>query len=348
MYFQRQDKQSFWDFLNQISPHYQQSDFPFLTKDNPPRFKPIFDFGDYLKLSGRGEALSYLYQGLGKSLSYVGPALDSELTYGFNDHTDRHTLWVTNKTLELLHRSGSNYSQTGPIDVTTELLATLAAMTHDIGNLIGRKMHPIYSVEILEKLFVHESDHQKEWNTLIQAVQFHDEFQLTSHHFKLAKGSPLLWALVAADKMHVSRDRLGDKSALLGTNHSIEYDKHIVLNLLIARSTWYFQKNIFTWHLDFSCDIGEERLIPLANHKDRVWVPQEYQNNFRKLNQPYRETFTKNFLETYGDRIKLVEQTTKLLFPWLSGFQLILSDGDITKKVGAKDLVIYSTSYKLK
>ena len=86
-----------------------------------PRFQravppPVFDWPEYLELESRGEALAYLSRGLGTALNYVGPVLDTELPHGFNDHTDRHTLWVSERAVELLQRAGVGYDGQGYFD----------------------------------------------------------------------------------------------------------------------------------------------------------------------------------------------------------------------------------------
>lgn len=133
----RPDGTGFWDFLRRSSIDFKQSDFPFLTKHAVPRVKQVFDWGEYLALESRGEALAYVYQGLGKTFTYVGPVLDLELEHGFNDHTDRHTLWVAQTGVELLQRAGKSYCGERHFDAQSEVLMTLVGMTHDLGNFMG-------------------------------------------------------------------------------------------------------------------------------------------------------------------------------------------------------------------
>lgn len=337
----RADGTSFWQFLEKINYPFEKGDFPFLTPDDPPRVKPVFDFGEYLRLAGRGEAIAYLYKGLGRTPTYVGPALDAELAYGFNDHSDRHTLWVTQQTIDLLMRAGMNFSGKGQTNIETELLATLVGMTHDLGNLVSRKGHSKYSIELLRGLFVRTPEQNGQWQMVEQAVIYHDEGTLGQDKFDLKNGHPLLWALVAADKMHVGRDRLGEKSIARGPEGTVEADVHVVLNMLISRSAWYIHEDTFVWHLDFSVDQAEERLAPLTNDKDRVWVPKEYQEAFRKLGIPYRQTFANQFLEVYKDRIRLSHEAIKLLFPWVANFQVLLGDADVKNKVGKAEIEVW-------
>ncbi|MBP7843072.1 hypothetical protein KA017_03650, partial [Candidatus Woesebacteria bacterium] len=143
--FVRPDNIPFWEFLKSNNIPYNKKHFPFLTYNNIPKIKQIFDFSEYVQIGSRGEALSYLYNGFGKALNYVGPVLDLELEHGFNDHTDRHTLWVSQTGVELLQRAGISYDGSGHYDPLTETMMTLVGMTHDLGNFFSRKEHSTYS-----------------------------------------------------------------------------------------------------------------------------------------------------------------------------------------------------------
>ena len=173
--FLRPDGMPFWQFLEIHDIPFQKKDFPFLTNYSTPRIKPSFDFKHYMELSSRGEALSYLYSGLGRALNYVGPVLDMEMKHGFNDHTDRHTLWVSQTGVELLQRSGHSYDGNGYFDEKTEVLMTLVGMTHDLGNLQTRKEHSTYSAWLLTKLFENTVLNEQEFRTALFSILFHEE-----------------------------------------------------------------------------------------------------------------------------------------------------------------------------
>ena len=130
--FIRPDETPFWEFLKNNNIPYTKKHFPFLTYNVTPKIRQVFDFDDYVQIGSRGEALSYLYNGFGKALNYVGPVLDLELEHGFNDHTDRHTLWVTQTGVELLQRAGISYDGKGHFDPKTESMMTLVGMTYQV------------------------------------------------------------------------------------------------------------------------------------------------------------------------------------------------------------------------
>ena len=341
---QRDDGRGLWEFLDDYGIGFGKADFPWLTADNPPRVLSILDFSQYMLLQGWTEAVGFLYKGLGRTLSYIGPVMDAELSWGFNDHTDRHTLWVAQTGLELLGRAGKSYDGERRLDRETELLVLLVGMIHDLGNLMARKGHSAYSVDILRELFANRGGYEKQWQAVEQAVLYHDEPALVKGDFKLDQGWPLLWGLVMADKMHVGRSRVGDKSLVTGPEGAIEADPHVVLNCLVAGCTWYLAGESFVWRLDFSVEQLEEKFVALSNNKERVWVPDEYQRAFRKQNIPYRETFSRQFMEVYGERVALAAGAAFLLFPNVREFQLVLSDCDVRGKVGQAEVVMHTVA----
>lgn len=326
--FRRTDGQGWWEYLNSAGIAYKKDDFPFLTNHKIPRVKKIFDFGEFLHLSGKGEALAYLYRGLGKVWNYVGPILDRELTHGFNDHTDRHTLWVTGTAVDLLQRAGRSYKNAGGwYASTSEVLVTLVGMTHDLGNLIDRKEHSMYSAWLLTRLFGNTEPHQEEWNAVLYTILFHEEPMLADLHANLSKGIPLQWALVAADKMHVGRDRIGDRSYESGIkNNALEDDVHILINALIVRSSWVMAVSSYVWHLDFGIEQLEEKFSSFTRGNGRIWVPKTFYDKY-KNGQSYRDIFAEIFMNVYEPRIRMAAMSIFLLFPYINKFQVFLSDG---------------------
>ena len=335
--FHRPDNTSFWDFLKQNNIPFKKNHFPFLTHNKSPKIKQIFDFSEYVHIGSRGEALSYLYNGFGKALNYVGPVLDLELQHGFNDHTDRHTLWVTQTGVELLQRAGVSYQDTkdhyGPV---TETLMTLVGMTHDLGNFFSRKEHSTYSAWLLTRLFKNLDKYPKQADIVMHAILFHEEPTLVNLDMKIEEGTPLQWALVAADKMHVGRDRVGGRSFESGiANGALEDDIHIVLNALIVRSSWHLGVRKFIWNLDFSIDKLEEKFESFTTGNNRLFLPKMFQKMFINKGIIYRESFVRIFTDLYANRIKMAAKCVFLLFPHISEFVVDLADNDTRAKVGS-------------
>ncbi len=338
--FLRPDGMPFWQFLEIHDIPFQKKDFPFLTNYSTPRIKPSFDFKHYMELSSRGEALSYLYSGLGRALNYVGPVLDMEMKHGFNDHTDRHTLWVSQTGVELLQRSGHSYDGNGYFDEKTEVLMTLVGMTHDLGNLQTRKEHSTYSAWLLTKLFENTVLNEQEFRTALFSILFHEEPVLISHGIDLSEGNPLQWALIAADKMHVGRDRIGGRSFVSGIKNGAFDDIHILLNALIVRSSWHLGVGEFVWNLDFSVDQLEKKFESFTKGNTRLWMPSIFQKMFISKGTMYRESFVTQFSEIYKDRIKLAARSVFLLFPYLNSFKVVLTDNDTRAKVGSGQVTV--------
>lgn len=322
------DGTSFWSFLSNKGIPYKKKDFPFLTAHKKPRVKRIFDFGEFLNLNSKGEALAYLYEGLGKTWNYVGPVLDLELEHGFNDHTDRHTLWVSGVGVELLQRAGTSYKNgKGKYDAKTEVLLTLVAMMHDLGNFMGRDNHSTYSAWLLTRLFYNYDQHHEAWRSVLYSVLFHEEPVLKEMGVGLKEGNPLQWGLVAADKMHVGRDRIGGRSFEMGVaGGAFAEDVHILLNSLVVRSAWVMAANSFVWHLDFSVDQLEEKFESFTKGDGRLWMPEEFHGKFEHEGKKYREIFAEMFVNVYEARIRMAAMSVFLLFPKIKKFQVFLTD----------------------
>lgn len=326
--FVRADGTSFWAFLNNQGIKFNKDHFPFLSNHRVPKVKKVFDFGEYLNLSGKGEALAYLYQGFGKAWNYVGPVLDMELKHGFNDHTDRHTLWVTSNAVELLQRAGKSWkNEGGRYDAVSEVLVTLVGMTHDLGNFVDRKEHSMYSAWLLDRTFYNYEVHQKEWEGVMFTTLFHEEPMLRELGVNLSDGLPLQWALIAADKMHVGRERIGGRSYESGVaNRALEEDVHILLNTLIVRSAWILASKAFVWHLDFSVEQLEKKVESFTKGDGRIWLPDSFHRQFAEGGKPYREIFAEMFANVYEARIRMAAMGVFLLFPYLNRFQVYLTD----------------------
>lgn len=345
--FVRPDETPFWEFLKDSNIPFFKKHFPFLTNNQIPQIKQVFDFSDYIRIGSRGEALSYLYNGFGKALNYVGPVLDLELEHGFNDHTDRHTLWVTQTGVELLQRAGISYDGSGHYDPLTETMMTLVGMTHDLGNFFSRKEHSTYSAWLLTRLFSNTKKHPKEFETVLHSILFHEEPTLVNLGMNIEDGTPLQWALVAADKMHVGRDRVGGRSFESGIAHgALEDDIHIVLNALVVRSSWHLGVRKFVWNLDFSVDQLEEKFESFTTGNQRLYLPKFFQKMFISKGTLYRESFSKLFTDIYKNRIELAAKCVFLLFPHISEFVVELSDNDTRAKVGSGKMTVMTLTRK--
>lgn len=343
--FVRPDGSPFWQFLDTHNVDYNKNDFHFLTAHKIPRIKEVFNFREYMQLKSRGQAISYLYQGLGRALDYVGPVLDLELKHGFNDHTDRHTLWVSQTGVELLQRAGMAYNGGESYDEITEVMMTLVGMTHDLGNFLSRKEHSTYSAWMLTRMFTNwknEPERYALFKDALYAILFHEEPVLVEHNLSLQQGTPLQWALVCADKMHVGRDRIGSRSFESGVlNGALEDDFHILLEALIVRSSWHLGVDRFVWDLDFSVEQLEDKFKTFTKGNKRLWIPKFMQVGFLKKGMMYRDTFIELFTEIYINRLNMAAEAAFLLFPFVNKFEVKLTDNDVRGKVGSAQMLVW-------
>ena len=217
----------------------------------------------------------------------------------------------------------------------SETLLTLVGMTHDLGNFIDRDRHSMYSAWLLSRLFYNFELNKEAWEAVLYTTLFHEEPMLRDMQVNLSGGIPLQWALIAADKMHVGRERIGDRSYESGiANHALEEDVHILLNALVVRSAWILAANSFVWHLDFSIEQLEEKFASFTKGNGRIWLPDSFHSQFEKKGRPYREIFAEIFANVYEARIRMSAMCIFLLFPEIKKFQVFLTDAKKTPRNG--------------
>lgn len=340
--FTRTDGRGFWEYLRGQGIPYRKDDFPFLSADDHPHILPVLDFSALLSMQSYAEVIGYLYQKLGKSLSYIGPILDSEFTYGFHDHSDKHALWVALQARELLVRSGKRFDGTGVCDEVSEVLAILAGMLHDIGQLVDRKQHSNYSLQLIDQLMIRDQHiYEQEWHALVDSIRLHEEPVLVSLGLSLEQMFPLHWALVVADKLHNGRDRLSQKSVGLDPEKEpFMHDKFLLADSMIARSSWHLEPETFVYQVDFSLTEFSARFEKYLGDKDRLWVPDSVYALFAKQGKPYRDSFVELFQTMYLDRMQIAAKGIFLLMPWIHSFDVRMVDNDTRDKVGSEMTIL--------
>jgi hypothetical protein len=182
----------------------------------------------------------------------VNPSLNKPLEYGFNDHKfDNHVQPVASRAKLILD---TYFSQPGVEQVsilgmdlerdTAHKVLLIMSLSHDLGNVLSRSLHPLIGFEILKRRLpeinpvrILENDTQEEkitklkHNTLARVIrrgiQLHDEKLATRYIDSLSKQSEsgeftlnelmldrfgvLAIALLCADKSHaVDASRLPD------------------------------------------------------------------------------------------------------------------------------------------
>lgn len=164
----------------------------------------------------------------------VNISLDSIYDLGFAKHDIPHINDVTTEVIKILDAKG--------VDKKTKIIATIAGVSHDLGNIFSRKYHSILSPLIFKLTFPNFKLKKHDWFRIKDAIQYHDEPVIhkeidswghISTTEKIEKFSQKFkeetLALLIADKTRVNRKRLSDKNK---TMEAIDNNEHYELNLL--------------------------------------------------------------------------------------------------------------------
>ena len=203
------------------------------------------------------------------------------------------------------------------------LAAVIAGYLHDIGNLIARKEHGLYGIYLLTQIL---TDVDRDDATLaafmrvLEATLFH-EVDLGSKFSSLSNLSPATLSLIVADKSDVSFRRVSIKS---NVSDALQ-DAHMLVNLLTTDSRVKCQKTSFHWEIHFSPKIKADetdQLIALLKRAERVWVPDDWQQLYRRSNIEYVFIFHATFLRLYFPRLSFA------LNPAVETFRLVINDDE--------------------
>ena len=164
----------------------------------------------------------------------VNISLDSIYDLGFAKHDIPHIDDVTTQVIKILEAKGS--------DEKTKIIATIAGVSHDLGNIFSRKYHSMLSPLIFKLTFPNFKLDKHEWFRVKDAIQYHDEPVIHKEIDSWGSISSLekidkykekfreeTLALLIADKTRVNRKRLSDKNK---TMEAIDNNEHYELNLL--------------------------------------------------------------------------------------------------------------------
>jgi hypothetical protein len=252
--------------------------------------------------------------------------LDSGAPTGFNRHDKQHVRTVARRMLELL-RWANVRAPSGNRRAESEAL--IAGYLHDIGNLIARKEHGLYGVYLLTQIF---TDVDRDDATLaafirvLEATLFH-EVDLGSKFWSLTDLSPATLSLIVADKSDVSFRRVSVKS---NVSDALQ-DAHMLINLLTTDSRVKCQKTSFQWEIHFSPKIQADetdQLIALLKRAERVWVPDDWQQLYRRSNIEYVFIFHATFLRLYFSRLSFAIRAIFALNPRVETFRLVINDDE--------------------
>lgn len=266
----------------------------------------------------------------------VNISLDSIYDLGFAKHDIPHIDDVTTQVIKILEAKGS--------DDKTKIIATIAGVSHDLGNIFSRKYHSILSPLIFKLTFPNFKLEKHDWFRVKNAIQYHDEPVIHKEIDSWGEISSLekidkyrekfrqeTLALLIADKTRVNRKRLSDKNK---TMEAIDNNEHYELNLL--GNTESIIINSLTAQINFMYS-------PYATEEDA----QNYPGFFKKSKHfGYRAGVSKQAIELhklstpidnfsawrhkywkiYSDRTFLTIYSMFALFPELNEIQINMRD----------------------
>jgi hypothetical protein len=250
--------------------------------------------------------------------------LDSGAPTGFNRHDKQHVRTVSRRMLELLRWANGHAKNR-----RAESEAVIAGYLHDIGNLIARKEHGLYGVYLLTQILddVDRDDATfAAFMRVLEATLFH-EVDLGSKFWSLTDLSPATLSLIVADKSDVSFRRVSVKS---NVSDALQ-DAHMLVNLLTTDSRVKCQKTCFQWEIRFSPKIKTDetdQLIALLKRAERVWVPDDWQQLYRRSNIEYVFIFHATFLRLYFSRLSFAIRAIFALNPQVEIFRLVVIDDE--------------------
>lgn len=294
-----------------------------LTPESKLRLK--FDFCALMQLE-TDDLFAYLLDHVGFALDLQQIALDSETPTGFNAHGKLHVSTVTSNALKLLR-------QRDPIPNTAkkDRELVIGGLLHDMGNLIGRKLHGLYGIYMASQILEnYDADPQtfEHFLGVMEVIVFHEvEFASMQTGFAHLNSSTL--ALIIADKTDVSFERVSLKSNV----PDAVKDPHVLMNLLVANSVIWRDnsKGAFGWQVDFRAKYSQEHLeffSSLLKQTGRVRYPDAWTELYEEANIEYLFLFQSSLLNTYLSRMYVAMSAVFALFPSVKEFHLVVDDAE--------------------
>lgn len=268
---------------------------------------------------------AYFRQQLANVFALQEIVLDSETLTGFNRHGRDHLRAVTRRMLVLLRYANGTCEERQ----CTKSEAVIAGYLHDVGNLLSRKEHGIYGIYLLTQVFTGVDESPAVLSSflrILEAVLFH-EVEFGSRVQSLSDLSPLTNCLIVADKTDVSLKRVSARS---NVPEAIR-DAHMLVNLLTGKSHLKLQKTNVVWEIHFSPKMphrGASQFSALLKRSERVWVPAEWQQLYRRENIEYVSIFQATFLRVYFSRLSFAIRAMFALQPSLKTFRLVIQDDE--------------------
>ncbi len=297
---------------------------PFLTEDS--RLCARIDYQGLLNLTPE-QAYSYLFDMYAGLFDLQQVALDSELPTGFNRHGREHASTVSRNAVAIL-REYDPFSAQG---LPYALEAVIGGFLHDIGNLISRKYHGLYSMYLITLLFENFSADESTFSSFLRVLEialFH-EVGFGSQLSTLAPLNPPTLCVIIADKTDLGVTRVSSKS---NVSDALD-DVNVLINLLVANSIAQRlndAKGRFRWTIDFKAmfDMPQHNLFSdLLKTSGRVKYPEEWRTLYEEGIE-YLFVFNSTFLRAYLSRLYFAMHAIFALYPSIKEFQLVIDDAE--------------------
>lgn len=288
--------------------------------------RPRLDYAALLRLEP-DTLFSYLLDQFSAVFDLQQVTLDSETVTGFNAHGSGHVANVARNAL-LLARGFDPLSA----NPTLQKEVVIGGLMHDMGNLLGRKLHGLYGVYLMTLLFENvdaDAETLESFTTALEVTLFH-EVEFGSEHALFQRLDPATLAVIIADKTDVSFRRVSAKSNVSEAMR----DAHVLVNLLIAESTIAREAGLggrFVWRVDFRSKFDLEHFdlfSSLLKATGRVRYPQEWTALYEESNIEYLFVFQSTFLTTYLSRLYLTLRAVFAMFPSVNEFVFIVDDAE--------------------
>jgi hypothetical protein len=266
----------------------------------------------------------------------VNISLDSFKTLGFAKHDIPHINDVTTEVLKILKIKGSNKK--------TQIIACIAGVSHDLGNMLSRNHHSKLSPLIFKLTFPNFKLKKYEWFRVKDAIVYHDEpviheeigswGELTTEE-KLEKFREVFkeetLSLLISDKTRVNRKRLSDKNR---TMEAIDKEEHYEVNLLGDTKSIEIEKNTAKVNFDYNPYATEEEaqkypgFFKKSKHFGYRAGVSKQAIELHKLSTPIDNfsTWRHKYWKIYSDRTFLTIYSMFALFPELNEIQINMRD----------------------
>lgn len=275
-----------------------------------------------------------------KVYSLANGSLDHIYDHGFNRHDSRHIDIVTKRVLELLGSANASKD--------TLRRAVIAAMGHDLGNILSRKLHSLVSPILLKNVLQQIQSDPKQWRTIRRAIQLHNEpvaswliaswGEITEQeriaNMRTTFGPEAL-ALILADKTDVGRHRISLKAT---NREAVDADQHLEVNLLGETAALRLSEDgsNLDWLVSFTPGMSHDEVDELPSFvrqsKRRQSPTATVSERTHKLHSehqiPHFFTWYSLFWQLYYERIVLAVRSAFALYSNLQTFTIRATDAD--------------------